>query len=128
MADNQISSGLRLIVDLNLNKFNDMLLIRPKYDKFPPNDFLPNYQLSIFSQILQILFGYTHPNLSGDQVSNRIDNEWPFENEKVQMQASGFTFLGWYMIWKSHGFYPVDMLVFKAATCNSDYYSFSPKS
>ena len=41
MTEIQISSGLRLIVDLNLDKINDMLLIRPKFDIFPPNDFLP---------------------------------------------------------------------------------------
>ncbi|KGM44526.1 hypothetical protein JY97_00220 [Alkalispirochaeta odontotermitis] len=41
MTEEQISSGLRLIVDLNLDKINDMLLIRPKFDIFPPNDFLP---------------------------------------------------------------------------------------
>jgi len=42
---------------------------------------LPNYQLSIFCQILQILFEYMHPNVLEDQVSNRIDDEWRFEIE-----------------------------------------------
>jgi len=32
--------------------------------------YLPNYQLSIFCQILQILFGYMHPIVSGNLVSN----------------------------------------------------------
>jgi len=43
MTEIQISSGLRLIVDLNLDKINDMLLIRPKFDIFPPNDILPKF-------------------------------------------------------------------------------------
>jgi len=42
---------------------------------------LPEVQQSIFVQLMQIQYGYTHPNVSGDQVSNRIDNEWRFENE-----------------------------------------------
>jgi hypothetical protein len=44
-------------------------------------DFLPNPQLSLFCQILQILYEYTHPNVSRDQVSNRIDKKWQFETE-----------------------------------------------
>jgi hypothetical protein len=33
------------------------------------------------------------------------------------MQASGFTLPGWDIIFVSHGFQPVDMLIFIAVTC-----------
>jgi len=39
-------------------------------------------------------------------------------NKKGQIRSAGFTPLGWYMICKSHGFEPVDMLVIIADTCN----------
>jgi len=58
MTDNQISSGLRLIVDLNLDKINDMLLIRPKFDKFPPNYFLPQATIWRLSNSVKIYFEY----------------------------------------------------------------------
>jgi len=38
-------------------------------------------------------------------------------NKKGQIRSAGFTPLGWYMICKSHGFEPVDMLVIIAEIC-----------
>ena len=40
-------------------------------------------------------------------------------NKKGQIQDVGFTPFGWDMIWKSHWFEPVDMLVFIAVIWNS---------
>jgi len=60
---------------------------------------LPNYQLSFFCIILQILFGYMHPIVSGDQVSNWIHNEWRFENHNGQIVGFGIALLGWDIIW-----------------------------
>jgi hypothetical protein len=40
--------------DLNLDKINDMLLIRPKFDIFPPNDFLPFYEIRLSSESMKI--------------------------------------------------------------------------
>ena len=45
--------------------------INPKVNEFPTTDSLPDPQLSFFAQIMQILFEYTNPIVSGNQVSNR---------------------------------------------------------
>ena len=47
-------------------------------------------------------------------MSNRNPDNWGIENEKGQIQASGFFLTGWDIIFVFHGFYPVDMLVFIA--------------
>jgi hypothetical protein len=31
--------------------------------------------------LMQILFEYMHPTVSGDQVSNRMDKKWRFETQ-----------------------------------------------
>ena len=43
--------------------------------------FLPEVQLSVFIQLLQKRLEYMDHIVSGDQVSNRIDKKWGFENE-----------------------------------------------
>jgi hypothetical protein len=35
-------------------------------------------------------------------------------NKKGQIRSAGFKPLGWYMLWKSQGYHPVDMLFFTA--------------
>jgi hypothetical protein len=42
---------------------------------------LPESQLSVFMHLMQILFEYMHPTVSGDQVSNRMDKKWRFETQ-----------------------------------------------
>ena len=49
---------------------------------FQTGDFLPEVQLSVVVQLMQIQFEYMHPILSGNRVSNWIDNEWRFGNEE----------------------------------------------
>ena len=70
------------------------------------SDNLPESQLSIFCLILQILFEYTHPNVSGDQVSNRIDKKWQFKTENGQILVSRIAIYGWDIIW-IHGPYRI---------------------
>jgi len=61
--------------------------------------FLPNYQLSIFCQILQILFEYMHPILSLNQMSNWIEKKWRFETENGWILVAEIALLGWDTIW-----------------------------
>ncbi len=48
-----------------------MLKNQPQFDGVADTCILPEVQLSVYIQLLQIQYGYTHPIVSGDRVSNR---------------------------------------------------------
>jgi len=65
---------------------------------------LPEVQLSIVIQLIQIQFGYIQLILSGNWVSNRNYKNCDIEPEKGRIQFAGFTPFCWYIICVSHGF------------------------
>ena len=76
--------------------------------------FLPEVQLSIFIRLIQIVFEYMHPIVSGNYVSNRNRKKWRIDIAKGQIQVAGLTPSSWDIIWKSQGFELLDILVFIA--------------
>ena len=66
--------------------------------------FLPDHQLSVFIELMQILLGYTQLIVSGNQVSNRNQKKWGIGTKTGQIQVAGFTPFGWYILWKAQGF------------------------
>ncbi len=80
-----------------LNDFDENLMdIEPGYS-------LPEVQLSDFIRLMQILFEYMHPILSGNQVSNPKSKKWSFEYQNSKIQIDRLTPFRWYIICISQG-------------------------
>ena len=64
-----------------------------------------------------IYFGYIDHMVWVNRLSIGIRKNKVLKTEKGRIPMAGLTLYSWDMIWVSHGFCSVDMLVFIAATC-----------
>ena len=67
-------------------------------------DILPEVQLSVFHQLLQILYGYMNPIVSGKCLSNKNAKNCHLKSINGWFQNVGFTPSGWDIIWVSQCF------------------------
>ena len=68
-------------------------------------DSLSDVQLSVFVKLIQIVYGYMHPIVSGKCLPNKNVKNGQLKSIKGSIQNIGFTPPGWDMIWVSQSFF-----------------------